>query len=218
VEQFSLAAEAAAERGLTDPSQHFFLPDLAEALVLSGRVDEADAALQPFEERAEELNRAVQLAPAKRARAAIAEAEGEQTAAGQFLDAALELHEHFVDPFERARTLLARGSLRRRQRRRREGRSDVEAALEIFDELGAPLWAARAREELAQFAGRAPSSNALTPAEERIAALVAAGKSNAEVANALFLSPKTVEWNLSKVYKKLHVTSRTELAAKLAKR
>ena len=89
--------------------------------------------------------------------------------------------------------------------------------LEVFDELGARLWSERAQAELRRIGGRAPATpGVLTPTEERVAALVAAGGTYREVADALFISPKTVQWNLSKIYRKLGVRSRAELAAKLA--
>jgi DNA-binding CsgD family transcriptional regulator len=84
-----------------------------------------------------------------------------------------------------------------------------------FEAVGAALWADRARRELARIGGRRSSGAALTGTEQQIADLVASGKSNAEVAQTLSISVKTVEWNLSKIYRKLHVASRTELAAKL---
>jgi len=87
----------------------------------------------------------------------------------------------------------------------------------IFEQLPARIWADNARAELGRLGGRRPSPGKLTPVEEQIAELVAAGQSNAEVAHALVVSPRTVEWNLSKIYRKLHVHSRAELAAKLAK-
>jgi len=86
----------------------------------------------------------------------------------------------------------------------------------IFARLGAHLWSTRAQDERAQIGGRARATDQLTPTERRIADRVASGRSNAEVASELFLSPKTVEWNLSKIYRKLSVRSRAELAAKLA--
>jgi len=91
------------------------------------------------------------------------------------------------------------------------------SALEIFERLGARLWAGKTRAERSQISGRPSHPGALTATEQTIADLVATGHSNAEVAHELFVSPKTVEWNLSKIYKKLHVRSRAELAAKLAK-
>jgi DNA-binding CsgD family transcriptional regulator len=94
----------------------------------------------------------------------------------------------------------------------------LEEARATFEGIGAALWVARAENELSRIGGRAQAPRGLTPTEERIARLVATGKSNHEVAAALFVSPKTVEWNLSKVYKKLRVSSRAELAARFAKR
>ena len=88
----------------------------------------------------------------------------------------------------------------------------LEEALTIFDELGAARWAEKARAELAQISGRAPSKGGLTPAEERVAALVAKGKTNKEVAAELFVADRTVEYHLSHIYAKLGVRSRAELA------
>jgi DNA-binding CsgD family transcriptional regulator len=85
--------------------------------------------------------------------------------------------------------------------------------VEIFDELGARLWAGRARRELRRIGGRASPREGLSGTEAEIVALVVAGRSNKEIALALHLSTKTVEWNLSKVYRRLGVRSRTELAA-----
>jgi DNA-binding NarL/FixJ family response regulator len=121
-------------------------------------------------------------------------------------------------PFEQAITLLMLGGVERRARRRLAARQTLDRALEIFERLGAPLWAEKTRAELRQISGRPSRSSDLTATEQSVADLVAAGHSNVEVAHELFISPKTVEWNLSKIYKKLHVRSRAELAAKIAKR
>jgi DNA-binding CsgD family transcriptional regulator len=86
----------------------------------------------------------------------------------------------------------------------------------VFDDLGARLWSERARAELRRVGGRAAAPGTLTATEERVAELVAAGRTYREAADALFMSPKTVQWNLSKIYRKLGVRSRAELAAKLA--
>ena len=120
--------------------------------------------------------------------------------------------------FEIGQTLLALGTVLRSERQKLVARTTLERSLEIFERLGARLWAEKARAELVRLGGRPFRSDALTATEQRVVDLVAAGRSNAEVARELFLSPKTVEWNLSKIYKKLHVRSRTELAAKLGKR
>ena len=96
-----------------------------------------------------------------------------------------------------------------------DAQSELVEALARFEQLGAPLWAQRAREELARIGGRAPSTDDLTPTEQRIADLVAGGMTNREVAATLFVTPKTVESALTRVYRKLGVRSRTELALRL---
>jgi DNA-binding CsgD family transcriptional regulator len=90
----------------------------------------------------------------------------------------------------------------------------MEEALGLFEAVGAQLWAERARAELARVGGRQRSGSDLTPTEEQIARLVAAGASNAEVAGELFVSVRTVESNLTRIYSKLGIKSRTELAAR----
>ena len=119
-------------------------------------------------------------------------------------------------PFERARTLLALGLLQRRRNERRRAQESLEQALAIFDELGAPLWAARARRELRPLGGRPTSRVTLTPAEQRVAELAASGLTNRQVAAALFISPKTVESTLARAYRKLGIRSRAELGAHVA--
>jgi DNA-binding CsgD family transcriptional regulator len=104
------------------------------------------------------------------------------------------------------------GIIRRRAKRKREARQSLGQALAIFQELGAALWADRTRAELGRIGGRAPSPAGLTPTEERVAELVAEGLTNREVAGSLFLSVKTVEANLTHIYRKVGVTSRRQLA------
>jgi DNA-binding CsgD family transcriptional regulator len=128
----------------------------------------------------------------------------------------LELHDDLGQPFERGRTLLVLGTLQRRDRKKQAARTTLTEALAVFDELGARLWSEKARAELARIGGRAAAPGTLTPTEERVAALLAAGHTYREVGEALFISPKTVHWNVSKIYRKLGVRSRTELAARLA--
>jgi len=116
-------------------------------------------------------------------------------------------------PFELARERLILGGVARRRRQWGAARTALQAALDGFETLGAPLWAERARAELARVGGRAPADGALTPTERRVAELIAAGRTYQEAADELFISPKTVQWNLSKVYKKLGIKSRAELPA-----
>ena len=112
--------------------------------------------------------------------------------------------------------MFVMGTLQRRTRQKRAARESLTQALAMFDRLGARLWSEKAHAELGRIGGCAPAPGTLTPTEERVAALVAAGHTYREVADALFISPKTVQWNLSKIYRKLGVRSRAELAAKMA--
>jgi DNA-binding NarL/FixJ family response regulator len=127
------------------------------------------------------------------------------------LDDALAQHGRASQPFETARTQLLRGIVERRSKQKRAAREYFESALGTFDSLGAPLWSTRARTELARAGGTPDASAALTPTEERVAHLVAEGKTNREVAGELFVSVKTVEANLTRIFHKLGVRSRAEL-------
>ena len=120
-------------------------------------------------------------------------------------------------PFERARTLLALGQLLRRRKERRKAREAFQEALAVFEDLGASLWARRARAELARVPiRRAPAE--LTATEQAIASLAASGLTNRAIAERIYVSPKTVESNLARVYRKLGVGSRAALALAMAER
>jgi DNA-binding NarL/FixJ family response regulator len=120
-----------------------------------------------------------------------------------------------MDPLELARTLLSLGRVRRQAQHKRAARETLERALEIFEQLGARPWVDRTRSELRRIGGRIASAHELSETERRIAELVVAGCRNRDVAAELSLSPNTVAWNLSKIYRKLGVGSRTELAARV---
>ena len=124
---------------------------------------------------------------------------------------AMEQHARIDMPFELGRTLLALGEAQRRFKQRRAAGASIRAALETFRTLGAPLWATKAEEGLARIGARAASPEELTPTEQRVAGLVAEGLTNREVADALFVSVKTVEANLSRIFQKLGITSRRQL-------
>jgi len=143
-------------------------------------------------------------------------ARGDFQAAFASFERALAEHGRSTDPFQHARTLLALGRTQRRAKKRGAARTTLEDALERFERLGTPLWAEQTRAELARIGGRASSSGELTEAERRIAALVAEGSTNREVAAALFLTEHSVETALTRVYRKLGVRSRAELARLLA--
>jgi DNA-binding CsgD family transcriptional regulator len=121
-----------------------------------------------------------------------------------------------TNPFELARTLLTLGTVRRRAQHKRAAREALEQAAEIFERLGAQRWLDKTHSELRRIGGRTASDDELSETERQIVELVVAGHRNRDVAKTLSLSPNTVAWNLSKIYRKLGVTSRTELAARLA--
>ena len=208
--------QAVAEAGFGEPAHFRFHGDAIETLLALGRTEEATALLVEFEQRGKALQRVWALTIASRCHALVSAAAGDLDRAYAELDRALELHKRLQQPFERGRTLLVLGTIKRRQKKKRAARESLDQAIAVFDRLGARLWSEKARVELARISGRAPAPGGLTPTEEQVAALVAAGRTNREVADALFISPRTVQWNLSKIYRKLGVRSRAELAAKLA--
>jgi DNA-binding CsgD family transcriptional regulator len=160
------------------------------------------------------LDRGLALATAARCRGLIAAARGDRDAALQSLARAVEEHGRVEQPFELGRTLLVLGEVQRRFKQRKDALASLEAARAIFDELGAPRWSARAEAAAARL-GRVVPSGSLTPTESNVATLVAAGKTNREIADALFLSVKTVEANVSRILAKLGVSSRREVAGRL---
>jgi DNA-binding CsgD family transcriptional regulator len=197
------------------------LADDVLSLVALGRLEDASRALDDLRQVRKSLPRDWRTADAVSARAegVLAAARGELAGAIALLERSRGAIEEIGAPwpYELGRTLLALGQVQRRARQKAAARATLETALEIFEQLPSRLWAEQTRGELDQISGRPSRSGALTATETRVAEVVAAGRSNAEAAQELFMSPKTVEWNLSKIYKKLHVRSRAELAAKLAK-
>jgi DNA-binding CsgD family transcriptional regulator len=178
----------------------------------------AEALLARFAARARTLDRPWALASAARCRSLAASADGHLDAA---LAAALEATDGWgllEMPVEQGRALLALGQVRRRRGERRMAREALGGSLAIFERIGAALWADRAREELGRIPIRRGAGHDLTPTEERVAALAATGRTNAEVAKTLFMSPKTVEANLTRIYGKLGVRSRAELGARMVER
>ena len=170
--------------------------------------------LDAWEADARRLGRDWVLAHAARCRGLVAAARGEIEQALLVLAEAVSLHEAAGDPFGRARALLALGAVRRRARQKRPAREAIEAACAGFEQLEAVRWTERAREELGRIGGRTRIEG-LTPAERRVADLVAKGRTNAEVASALFLAERTVASHLTRVYSKLGVRSRTELISSI---
>jgi DNA-binding NarL/FixJ family response regulator len=204
--------------GIAEPGAVRFVPDAIESLIELGSHDDARVLLERYEERARRLVRRSALAAACRCRGLLASANGDESGAVAALTQALAGLESLPLPFERGRTLLALGTAQRRARQRREARETLEQALGVFDQLGAARWSERVRAELRRISGRAPSRKELTASERRIAELVAEGRTNKEVAAVLHLTERTVEGTLSRVYSKLGVRSRSELAHRWATR
>jgi DNA-binding CsgD family transcriptional regulator len=142
-------------------------------------------------------------------------AQGDLEGAFESFERSLAEHARTQDPFQHARTLLALGATQRRAKRRADARTTLGEALAAFERLGSPLWAEQARAEIGRIGGRTPSRHDLTEAERRVATLVAEGHTNREVAAALFVTEHTVEGALTRVYRKLGVRSRGELAGRL---
>jgi DNA-binding CsgD family transcriptional regulator len=186
-----------------------------EAMIAVGDLDEAGVWLERYELLAERSTSAWALATAARSRALLCEAGGDLDGARAALDRALAEHARMRCPFERGRTLLALGSVRRRAREKRAAREALEEACRAFDDLGAVLWAGRARDELARISGRRPASGDLTSTEVRLATLAAEGLANKEIAATLHMSVHTVEAHLTRIYRKLGIRSRAALAGRL---
>lgn len=203
--------------GWIDPGHQMIAPNRIEALIGAGRLDEAAPLLDGWEELGRRLDRPRALATTWRARGMLLAALGDQDEAAAAYEEAMKQHERFESPFERARTLLAHGAQLRRTGKRSAARSSLADAAAIFANLGAEPWLERTTRESARISGRRPAAyDELTDAEQRVAALVADGRSNKDVAATLHLSVKTVEVTLTRVYRKLGVRSRTQLARRFA--
>jgi DNA-binding NarL/FixJ family response regulator len=190
------------------------LPDLVEALVGLGDVDRAAAVSAKLAERAAATGLPSVVAGGARSSALVAAARGDLAAAEAAAREALAAHARLDEPFERARTLLVLGAIERRAKRKREAREVLAQAEATLESLGARLWQDKVHAELER-TGLRHATDALTPTEQRVAELAARGATNKEIGSALFMSVKTVEANLSRVYGKLSVRSRTELANRL---
>ena len=186
-----------------------------EALLALGELDRAQDVLQRLEERGRAFPRLWIATTLPRAHALVLAGEGDMAGALAALEK-LDLAVASQLPFELGWTLLVKGRLYRRANQKRLAAEALGQALETFERLGAPGWAERARGELARVGLHHRSPHELTATELRVAELAAGGLTNREVATAAFMSPKTVEANLSRVYRKLGIHSRAELGASMA--
>jgi DNA-binding CsgD family transcriptional regulator len=192
-----------------------YLPDAVEALTALGRVDEAERLVSALERNGAQYDRPWMLAVGARGRAHTLAARGELEAAQEAAEQAMDHHERLPMPFERARTQLLLGQIQRRRRHGRAAAATLDEALATFERLGAPLWARRTHAEQARVARPQGDGNRLTPTELRVAERAATGLSNKQIAAEMFMAEKTVERNLSRVYRKLGIRSRAALYVQL---
>jgi DNA-binding CsgD family transcriptional regulator len=192
-----------------------FLPDAAEALIQLGRLDEAQRLIELLEGNGHRLNRPWMLALGARCDAMLLAARHDVGPALEAAHRAMAEHDRLSMPFERARSQMLLGELQRRQRGRGNAAAPLREAVATFEVLNTPLWATRARIALDRIHFGRTDAMTLTSAERRIADLAAAGTTNRDIAGSLFISPKTVEVHLSRIYRKLGIRSRAELGRRL---
>jgi DNA-binding CsgD family transcriptional regulator len=208
------AVDALAETGFAEPAVWRLDGDAIEAALGAGELERAEGLVVEFEAKAARSQIPWSLAVSARCRALLLAADGEQERAEAQLERALADHELCPMPFELARTLLAQGQVLRRGRKKLQARAALEQAAALFEQLGGAPWAARARDEMRRTAVRSAPA-ALTPTELRIAHLAATGLTNDAIAAEVFVTRKTVEANLGRVYRKLGIRSRAQLARAL---
>jgi DNA-binding CsgD family transcriptional regulator len=201
--------------GVKEPAVFRIHADAVEAAVGAGRLTEAIRLKDVLDEQARASAIPWDVMAAARSSALIAAAEGDLETALAAAEHALHACDHVPMPFELARTLLVKGQIERRAKRRGTARTSLDRALAIFDRLGARLWSERARQEIDRLGARRTTSDELTETQRRVAELSAVGLTNRQVADQLFMSPKTVEANLDRIYRKLGIRSRAELGARL---
>jgi DNA-binding CsgD family transcriptional regulator len=199
--------------GAIDPIGARGEPHHVEALLALGQLERAQGVLDQLEWRGRTLPRPWISAALPRVRALVRAAEGDIAGALEELG---ELDAEAGDrvPFEHGRAMLLKGQLQRRLKQKRAAADTLAATLEIFERIDAPIWAAQAQSELDRI-GLRRSPDGLTVTELLVAELAAGGLTNREVATAAFMSPKTVQANLARVYRKLGIRSRAELGARM---
>lgn len=203
-------ADMLQRRGIREPGVYPFTPDLIESWAAAGRLDRAADRLAWLQDAARRLDHPWARITGGRAEAVLRLAQHDPAAAIQAVAAVIPEARERRLPFELGRCLLVLGTAQRKARQRRDAALSLDEAIAAFRGLGAPRWQALAA---AQRARLTPGGDAtLTPTERRIADLVGAGHSNAEIAAALYISVKTVEANLTRIYRKLGIRGRVDLA------
>lgn len=199
--------------GIREPGIFRVHGNAAEAAVGAGDLARAERIADILVDHAERTGHRWSRAVGDRVRALLCAEQGDLEAALAHADAALSVHDELEMPFERARTLLVKGTIERRARRRARARMALEEAAGAFERIGARLWAERARDELSRVGGRTRQAESeLTPTERRVVQLAAEGLSNKEIASALFVTVHTIEVHLSHAYAKLGIQSRSQLS------
>ncbi|MFE3324307.1 AAA family ATPase [Streptomyces sp. NPDC059176] len=202
-----------------DPSMLRWHEELAEALLANDALEDAAALLADVRPVAERLGRTTVLLGCDRARAMHLAASGKPDEAAALLTATAERFGEAGLPLERGRALVALARVERRRRRRSAAQNALQAAATVFERAGATPWLALATETPAGSAEPDPTRggmlSSLTEAELHLAHMVGQGASNQEAAARLYLSVKTVEARLTRIYQKLDVRSRAQLAAVL---
>lgn len=206
------------DAGFGEPAIFRIHADAVESVVRAGDLDEGRRLARGLSAHARRSTIPWNRVAAARACALVATAEGRPDAGLAAAEEAVREQQRLPMPFELGRTLLVRGEIERRLKQKRAARQSLEQAVTIFDDLGARLWAERAREELERTGLRRAVGDELTETERRVAELAASGLTNREVAAQLFMSTKTVEANLARAYRKLGIRSRAELGARLGAR
>ncbi len=216
--QLSEAAALAESVSVRHPGRFKIAGDQVEAALALGDVDRAATILATLDEVARVAPTPWVLAVGARSAALLLAARGDLEAAAERFDGALTAQEGLSMPFERARTLLAKGQLHRRRKEKRLADETIRGALMIFEELAAAVWADHARMELGRVGLRPRAPDELTDTERRVAELAATGLSSRQIAEQAFIAPKTVANVLGRVYGKLGIHSRAELGAVMTRR
>jgi len=218
VQAFELAARCRAEMGDVDPGRNLMIGDRLEALVGVGDLDRAAEVAKEIELVARRIGRRRPLALVDRGRGLVASALGDQDEAVRLLERSVARLDELRIPFETARSRLILGIVHRRRRRKRMAHDTLKEALEGFSRLGALPWIARTERELARIGLRPSAPTTLTETEATVARLAASGRTNQQIGEAAFLSTRSVEGVLRRVYTKLDIGSRAELGRAMAGR
>ena len=204
------------DMNLREPGYLRFFGDYVEGLVAVGDIERAIELLDRIEPRAVRLQRPSAIGSVRRGRALVLAHQGDADAALATARAAVEAYAGSALVYDRARAGLTLGTVLRRFKLRAEARTVLSEALESFEAMGAASFVERTRLELARVGVRGPAPLALTETESRVASLAAAGRTTRQIADSLFISTKTVEANLTRIYRKLGVANRAELSTVLA--